>query len=135
MSKKEKNEIEFDYIAYYYVIPFVKRWRTKVRKRKGGDEKKYYFDKFISEYIIYSALVNVIKPTNAKNGNDLAYCTYIMSDFLLTHMASNNTLIQDLSYPVTELTEIIESQRFSVVSNKGKSPELLTNWNSNTKRL
>ena len=60
---KKECIAEFDYVAYHYVIPFIRRWYSKIsHMRKGKNEKNYVFDKFISEFIIYSALVNVIKP-------------------------------------------------------------------------
>ncbi len=58
------DSISIDEIACKHVFPFVCRWRLKVRKSR--DETSYVFDKFISNFVIYAALVNVIKPIEKK---------------------------------------------------------------------
>ncbi len=128
---------EFDFLACHYVLPFVARWRKKIYKykRKGCDEMSYVFDKFIYEYIIYSSLVNVIKPEGAKHLNDCAYCTQVMADYIVTN--SDKDIINKLSEPVGCLINIIDTKHFSVVSSRNKDPELKKNWEqgSNIQRL
>jgi hypothetical protein len=126
--KKNKGCIaEFDYVAYHYVTPFVHRWHCKIsHMRKGKNEKNYVFDKFISEFIIYSALVNVIKPQENKHKFDCAYCTRIMAEFIADRMEDD--IIGQLSDPVNGLISIIDTKQFKVVSSSEKDPDLRNNW-------
>jgi hypothetical protein len=94
--------------------------------RKGKNEKNYVFDKFISEFIIYSALVNVIKPLEYKHRYDRAYCTKIMPMFIVERMEDD--IIRQLSEPVNEIISIIDSNQFKVVSSYDKDPNLKNNW-------
>lgn len=127
MKKNKECIAEFDYVAYHYVIPFVHRWYSKIsHMRKGKNEKNYVFDKFISEFIIYSALVNVIKPLEYKHKYDCAYCTKIMPVFIVERMEDD--IIRQLSEPVNEIISIIDSNQFRVVSSYDKDPNLKNNW-------
>ena len=133
MKKSKECIAEFDYVAYHYVTQFVHRWRGKIsHMRKGTNEKNYVFDKFVSEYIIYSALVNVIKPQESKHKYDCIYCTDVMADYIVERIS--DTLILKLSDPVNELIKIIDTKQFKVVSSKDKNPELKKNWLSDNPR-
>lgn len=130
MDKSKEYRAEFDHVAYHYVTSFTLRWQSKIRHmRKAQNEKNYVFDRFICEFIIYSALVNVIKPQAHKCLHDLKYCTSIMANFIAERM--DDDFMHKLSSPVHDLINIIESKHFRVVSSNGKNPELKNNWNSN----
>ena len=129
MEKNKECKAEFDYVAYHYVTPFVRRWHSKVsRMKRTQNEKNFFFDKFISEYIIYSALVNVIKPIEFKHKYDCTYCTEVMAEYIVERI--NDTFIHRLSDSVNELIKIIDTKQFKVVSSKDKNPELKDNWAS-----
>lgn len=133
MKKSNECKAEFDYVAYHYVKQFVHRWHSKIsRMQKGKNEKNFVFDKFINEYIIYSALVNVIKPQEYKHKCDCIYCTKVMAEYIAERIS--NTLILKLSDPVNELIKIIDTKQFKVVSSKDKNPELKENWLSGDPR-
>ena len=130
MNKSKECKAEFDYVAYHYVTSFTRRWKSKIsHMQQNKNEKNYVFDRFICEFIIYSALVNVIKPQAHKSFHDFKYSTNIMAKFIAERMEDNFML--KLSNPVNDLISIIESKQFSVVSSNGKNPELKNNWNSN----
>lgn len=128
-------QLQFDFLACHYVLPFVARWRKKIYKRKGCNEMSYIFDKFVYEFIIYSSLVNVIKPMEAKHLKDYEYCTKVMADYIMNK--DDVTFITQLSEPVGCLINIIETKHFRVVSSRDKDPELKENWEmgSNIQRL
>ena len=127
MKKSKECKAEFDNVAYHYVTQFVHRWHSKTRHmKKGKNEKNFVFDKFVSEYIIYSALVNVIKPQEYKHKYDCIYCTKVMAEYIVERIS--NTLILKLSDPVNELINIIDTKQFKVVSSKDKNPDLKNNW-------
>jgi len=125
-----KNNInyEFDYIAYSYVKGFVKRWRNKVKSNK--DEKIYVFDKFIAEYIIYSSLVNVIKPAKMKANHDFEFCTNQMRKYMLDNVVNLEILLTEIDSFVKDLGKIIKEQNYTVISNKGNDPLLFEKWES-----
>lgn len=95
----------------------------------------YVYDRFVYEFIIYSSLVNVIKPMEVKHLYDCAYCTQVMADYIVAHSVKDIT--NKLSEPVECLIKIIEAKHFSVVSSRNKDPELKKNWEtgSNIQRL
>ena len=127
---REKCYPSFDQVAYIYVVPFVERWRRKIKniRKQSGDEKACVFDKFISEFIIYSSLVNVIKPMEHKHRFDKSYCTEVMAKFLVERI--DDAFIGRVAMPTEELIGIIESKQFTVVSSSNENPELKFNWES-----
>lgn len=127
MAKEHKAV--FDYVEWHYVKPFVKRWKQKIRKTKRVDDKQYEFDLFIANYLIYAALVNVIKPRDLKTWEDKAYCTEVMANFILENTTNSSLLMQNLTAPAARLGEVIKNYHFYVVSSKNENPELETNWN------
>lgn len=130
MNINKEYKAEFDYVAYHYVTPFVQRWKKKIsHMRKGSDEKAFVFDKFISEYVIFSALVNVIKPQEYKHKYDFRYCTKVIAEYLSDRIDTH--FISQLSNPVSKLIEVIDSKQFKVVSSYNKNPELKENWATN----
>ena len=126
MAKEPKAV--FDYLEWYYVKPFAKRWKHKIRKTKRVDDKQYEFDTFIANYLIYAALVNVIKPCDFRTREDKAYCTDIMANFILENTTHSSLLILNLTAPAAILGEVIKNYHFCVVSSKSDNPELETNW-------
>lgn len=121
---------KFDYVAYYYVTTFVHRWNNKIsHMRKRNNESIFVYDKFITEFIIYSSLVNVIKPQEYKHLHDCVYCTKVMAEFLVDRIDGN--FISKLEIPANDLIKIVASNQFKVVSSVNKNPELEKNWNSN----
>ncbi len=128
---------EFDFTEWYYVKPFVKRWKRKVKKTKNVDVKQYEFDSFIAKYLIYAALVNVIKPHEYRTRKDRAFCTEVMASFILSNTTNDFLLIQNLSTPATKLGETIKNYHFYVVSSNDENPELETTWKlgSNKEKL
>lgn len=130
----KENRAEFDYVACVYVLPFAKRWKQKVRRTKRIDEKQYEFDSFIANYIIYAALVNVIKPHDFKTKMDREYCTEVMADFILDNSPSVDFLINNLQGNVRHLGEVIVNNNLTVVSSKNENPELDTKWKLNDDR-
>lgn len=119
---------EFDNVEWHYVKPFVKRWKQKVRKSKYVDVKQYEFDSFIANYLIYSALVNVIKPQGHRTRNDRAFCSKIMASFILDNITDGRMLIQNLSTPATKLGDAIKNYHFYVASSDDENPELEVKW-------
>ena len=134
MGKNKDYYYEFDHLAYLYVSSFVKRWKNKVSK-KTKNEKTYVFDIFISQYIIYSSLVNVIKPIQYKTKTDREYCTRQMSDFLLENLDDVDGFLFSLDSNAKALAEVIETHRFSVLSQNGDDPFLIINWKEDDKRI
>ena len=132
MSKdRDKYYYEFDYIAYYYVLPFINRWKRKVKKgKKDEDDKVFVFDKFIVNYIIYSSLVNVIKPQQLKHKSDCKYCTAVMANYIIERIDDPKTFLQSLDECVINLIRAIKTYHLSVVSSTEKNPELDKNWES-----
>ena len=128
---------EFDFTEWYYVKSFVKRWKRKVKKTKNVDVKQYEFDSFIAKYLIYAALVNVIKPHEYRTRKDRAFCTEVMASFILSNTTNDFLLIQNLSTPATKLSETIKNYHFYVVSSNDENPELETTWKhgSNKEKL
>lgn len=122
-----ENEAVFDPVEWIYVEPFVKRWKSKIKK--CVDEKQYEFDRFIVNYLIYAALVNVIKPQNLRTREDCAYCTKVMANYILENPTNAGRLIQNLTTPATKLGEVIKKNNFSVKSSNGVDPELKNKWN------
>lgn len=121
---------DFDFLAFPYVKKFVQNWKRKVRKIKN-DEKRYEFDKFISHFIIYAALVNVIKPQKEKVGKDRKYCTEVICDLLCNYSSNLNNLIKRIDISAKELGSVIITNNFSVLSSDGTTdPKLSENWNS-----
>lgn len=119
---------EFDPTEWHYVKPFANRWKSKIRKTKRVDDKQYEFDAFIANYLIYAALVNVIKPRELQTNKDTAYCTRIMANFILRNTANDFLLIQNLSTPATKLGEAIMNYQFYVASSRNENPELEAKW-------
>lgn len=119
---------DFDDIEWHYVKPFVKRWQQKVRKTKHVDVKQYEFDSFIAKYLIYAALVNVIKPHNYRTRRDREFCTEIMASFILNNITNDRLLIQKLSTPAIKLGEAIKNYHFYVASSNDENPELEVKW-------
>lgn len=117
---------EFDHIAYHYVVPFVKRWRGKIKTRK--DKQSYVFDKYIALCIAYSALVNVIKPNNKKTREDKNYCTKEMCNYIISHISDIDKFIKALEKPARMMIDVIDKYNFSVLSSQGEDPKLRDNW-------
>ena len=126
MVKEHKSE--FDYLEWHYVKPFAKRWKQKIRKTKRVDDKQYEFDSFIANYLIYAALVNVIKPHELRTREDRAYCTEVMANFILENITNSSLFILNLTAPATRLGEVIKNYHFYVASSKNENPKLEMNW-------
>lgn len=121
--------VEFDFVAFHFALPFTERWKRKVKNlRKKKDPKVYAFDKFISLYIIYAALVNVIKSIEYKNKHDREYCTSLMSEYILNHTEDKEKFLHRLSNPVEDL--IKASRHFTIISSRNESPNLKDSWTS-----
>ena len=99
------------------------------------DEKIYAFDKYIVEYIIFSALVNIIKPMEFKHSYDRCYCTKVMAKYLTDRIERGDSLMISLSKHVSNLIDIIELRHFSVVSSQDVDPELMKNWETNDNNM
>lgn len=123
-----EHRAEFDYLEWQYVKPFAQRWKTKIRKTKRVDDKQYEFDLFIASYLIYAALVNVIKPLDLRTKEDTAYCTNVMATFILENSQKASQLIHNLKVPTTKLCDVKKKNNFSVKSSKGLDPELESQW-------
>lgn len=132
----KENRVEFDYVAWNYAKPFADRWEKMVQKSKNADEKQYAFELFISQFIIYAAYVNVIKPKDSKNrimGSDNVYCTEIMTDLLL-EQSNVSYLIERLNDNALEFASVIKNHHYILLSSSDKDPDLYSNWQTGTDR-
>ena len=123
-----EKEAVFDYDEWVYVKPFAKSWKSKIKKRKHSDEKQYEFGRFIVNYIIYAALVNVIKPRDLRTRVDCAYCTKVVAYYIIESPTNVGHFIKSLTTPARKLGKAIKNNNFSVKSSKGVVPGLETKW-------